>query len=70
MLYKTCPHCKSNLDPGETCDCDFGFIPPREPVAYTPRVIAKPKPTPEEITIITANIIRNIEVKSAARAMS
>lgn len=21
MYYKTCPHCGSNLDPSETCDC-------------------------------------------------
>jgi hypothetical protein len=21
MMYKICPHCGSNLDPSETCDC-------------------------------------------------
>lgn len=21
-FYKTCPYCKSNLDPGEKCDCE------------------------------------------------
>lgn len=21
MIYRTCPHCGANLDPGETCDC-------------------------------------------------
>nr|MBR4279814.1 hypothetical protein [Clostridia bacterium] len=21
MIYKKCPHCGANLDPGETCDC-------------------------------------------------
>lgn len=20
-IYRTCPHCGANLDPGETCDC-------------------------------------------------
>lgn len=22
MMYNTCPHCQSNLDPGEVCDCE------------------------------------------------
>lgn len=21
MMYRTCPQCGSNLDPGESCDC-------------------------------------------------
>ena len=21
MMYRTCPHCGANLDPGEICDC-------------------------------------------------
>lgn len=23
MYYRTCPHCGSNLDPSETCDCEI-----------------------------------------------
>ena len=22
MLFKTCPHCGANLDPGERCECE------------------------------------------------
>lgn len=22
MIYKTCPRCGANIDPGERCDCD------------------------------------------------
>lgn len=22
--YRTCPHCGSNLDPGEVCECQIG----------------------------------------------
>ena len=24
MIYKKCPFCGANLDPGEKCDCDHG----------------------------------------------
>lgn len=30
-MYKTCPHCGSHLDPGETCDCR------KEPKAVIPK---------------------------------
>lgn len=30
-MYKTCPHCGSHLDPGETCDCR------KEPETVAPR---------------------------------
>ena len=23
MMYRVCPHCGSNLDPAETCDCEI-----------------------------------------------
>lgn len=23
MMYRVCPHCGSNLDPSETCDCEI-----------------------------------------------
>ena len=32
-MYRTCPYCGSNLDPGETCDCK------KEPEAVTPKRI-------------------------------
>ena len=32
-MYKTCPHCGSHLDPGETCDCK------KEPDADNPKRI-------------------------------
>lgn len=32
-MYTTCPHCGSNLDPGEICDCR------KEPEAITPKRI-------------------------------
>lgn len=28
MIYKTCPHCGANLDPGESCDCQSKKIEP------------------------------------------
>ena len=33
MYYHTCPHCGSNLDPGEKCDCQTygkGALPIKE----------------------------------------
>ena len=32
-MYRTCPYCGSNLDPGETCDCK------KEPEAVTQKRI-------------------------------
>ena len=28
--YRTCPYCKSNLDPGESCDCQKKDAPPSD----------------------------------------
>lgn len=31
MYFNTCPHCGSNLDPGESCDCLSKTEPQQKP---------------------------------------
>lgn len=33
MIYRECPYCKANIDPGERCSCRYSnirIVPPKE----------------------------------------
>ena len=61
-LYKTCPHCGANLDPGESCDCAISQV-CTEARAVFPELFTGR--TDREIVSEIAGIVRRAEMKDA-----